>query len=62
MGVQGKTWSCLWASVLFVQKQNHFYYSPHCTSMLHPLDLGTIKVSVQKAPSTKDVCLKNLGN
>ena len=62
MGVQGKTFSCLWASVLLVRKQNHFYYSPHCTSMLHPPDLGTINLSVQKAPSTEDMCLKELGN
>jgi len=30
--------------------------------MLHPFDLGTIKVSVQKAPSTKVVCLIDSGN
>jgi hypothetical protein len=61
MGVQGNTFNCLWVSVLLVCKQNHFHYLPHGTGMLHPLDFGAIKVSVQKAPSKKDMCLKDSG-
>jgi hypothetical protein len=32
------------------------------TTLHRHLDLGTITVSVQKAPSTKDVCFKDLRN